>query len=245
MALFERIDPRFFAGTVADEIVYCLEEALAERGRASIVLCGGSTPGNIYRTLAKPPRSSAIDWNKVDLFFGDERFVSHQDAHSNFRLASETLLTPLRIPSQNIFAIDTSLGSAAAAAVDYQNRLLRYGSGATPLFDLVMLGVGTDGHIASLFPGQSGVLEREALVIACTHPDGGERISVTLPVFENAHRILFVVSGDKKASIMASVIEGQEEPTVIPARFFTKVQSKVTFLLDSGAANKLPLTQAE
>jgi 6-phosphogluconolactonase len=249
----EIVDAKHFAGGVADEIVAILNEAIAERGSASLVLAGGSTPAGVYRALSKPPRTEALDWSKVRLYLGDERWVPASDDLSNGRMVRETLLEGLGAQKPKFFPVDTSLSSVEEGAKNYAKLLLTQecqgseASSRTPAFDLILLGMGEDGHTASLFP-HSALLDenasKEALCAVAQHPTekgkpGGVRITMTPKVILNAQRILVIVSGENKASMAQRALEGKEEVAVLPVRMLARVSEKVTWFLDSGAAKLL------
>lgn len=243
-ASVEVIEPKLFAGAVADEIVASVADCVSERGHCSIVLAGGSTPGSIYRTLAKPPRVEDVDWSCVTVYWGDERWVPRTDNMSNFKMTQETLLSQLPSPGPKVLAVDTSLPSAAAAAKAYSKAIAdqeKVAPGAMPVFDIVLLGVGEDGHTASLFP-KSPLLKTPADNIAevVKSPEGGmERITLTPDALFKGRHIFFIVKGDGKADIMKRVLEGSDSVDDIPARLYLGAGEKVTFFLDSGAAQRL------
>lgn len=243
-ASIEVIEPRLFAGAVSDEIVASVREAIAERGRCSIVLAGGSTPGSIYRALSKPPRVEEVEWSAVTLYWGDERWVPHTDNMSNFKMTQETLLSQIPEPKPAFFPVDTSRASPADAAASYGAMIAsneKFVPGTFPTFDIVLLGIGEDGHTASLFPG-SPLLEKasQSLCAAVEHPeDGKPRITLTPPALLAARRIFFIVKGEGKSDVMKRVLEGNESASVLPSRLFLEAGDRVTFFLDSGAAQHL------
>lgn len=236
------IEPRLYDGAVADEIVASIGECLADHGRCSLVLAGGRTPSAIYRALARPPRVSEVDWSKVDIYWGDERWVPLDHNQSNFRMTQETLLNHLGSPGPRIHAVDTAKKDAAAAAEAYSREIEKaegLSGGKMPSFDIVLLGVGEDGHTASIFPN-SKLLERaDGIAAAVTHPEGGERITLTPPALLSARRIIFMVKGEKKAEIMRRVLEGSESTAVVPARLFCTSEAQVSWFLDTGASLRL------
>lgn len=238
----DQFEPKLFSGAVADEIVASVNDSLAERGVCRISLAGGSTPGAIYRMLSQPPRASEIDWSKVELFWGDERWVPRTDNQSNYKMVQETLLGGL--PSQpKIYGVDTGLSSPEAGAEAYSATIrsaFGIGASALPEFDLVLLGMGEDGHTASLFPGSGAVNQSGLVAVAVRHPsDGGFRVTLLPDVLFGARKILFLVKGEEKAEMLQRVIEGNEPPEVLPARLFEKARDRVSWLLDSRAGSKL------
>ncbi len=192
----------------AREIVRTLIGAVEARSTASFVLAGGSTPRSIYAHLAGPELSPSIPWHLVHLFWGDERCVPPNDAASNYGMARATLLDLIEIPPENVHRILGELPPLEAAA-RYEAELRRhFGDGEPPAFDCVMLGMGTDGHTASLFPGDPLIDETERWIgvadgIQASPPV--PRVSMTLPVLNTARKIVFVVSGDAKHRVVREI----------------------------------------
>lgn len=237
----EVIEPKSFSEAVADEIVACVQEAISERGRASLSLAGGSTPGAVYRVLGRPPRVNEIDWSKVHIYWGDERWVPHDDMQSNFKMVQETLLSNLPKPGPKVNAVNTSLSSAEESAVAYAKTIAQNEKGASvPILDIVLLGIGEDGHTASIFPNSSVVSASGTIAHAVKHPsDGGYRVTLSPDVLFSARKILFIVNGDSKAPIMKRVLKGSESEIEIPAKLYRKAKERVTFFLDCTAAKEL------
>ena len=235
----EVIEPPLFAGVVADEVVSCIQDAVDERGRCAIALAGGSTPGAIYRLLARPPRVSEVPWASVHLYWGDERWVSPEDNQSNFRMTQETLLAHIPPPGPVVHQVDTALSSPEAGARAYAEELTRH-EGEAPVFDLVLLGIGEDGHTASLFPGSPLNGDRTALCGAAQRPeDSSWRVTICPRLITAARRVVFIIKGESKAAVAQEVIEGKAPAHLIPARIFEQCTGRVTFFLDSGAAQRL------
>lgn len=239
----ERIEAALYNGAVADEIIASLNDAISDRGRATLVLAGGSTPGAIYRLLSIPPRLQELDWNKVTVYWGDERFVPQSDDKSNFKMVNETLFAHLGRRAPKFFAVDTSLPSADAAAAAYAETIVREEKlvgDAMPQFDLILLGVGEDGHTASLFPGSPLISKKDGLCFADTHPtDGSNRVTISPAVIRAAHRVAFLVKGESKAEIVHAVLEGSGDINKYPANIFREARGQVTWFIDSAAALKL------
>ncbi|MBX7145019.1 MAG: 6-phosphogluconolactonase [Oligoflexia bacterium] len=236
----EIIESKLYAGAVADEIVACIGEAIEERGQCSIALAGGSTPSAIYRALTKPPRVESVAWGKVMLFWGDERWVPRDDNQSNYRMVQETLLSQLGTNAPKVFPVDTNLKTPQLAARAYHDLLIKE-LGQNPSFDLVLLGIGEDGHTASIFPGSTVLSSPNSeLCSAVTHPEENKpRITLTPAALLSAKRMLFLAKGESKASIVQRVLEGNEDTSLIPARIFLQRQERVDFFLDSEAGTKL------
>lgn len=242
-AKIEVIEPRNFAGDVADELVSLIGEAIADRGVCRISLSGGTTPGVVYRALGHPPRVNEVAWDKVVLFWGDERYVSHEDTQSNCNMVRETMLAGLRVQPR-VHPVPTDSPNPEDAARQYEATLREEFGGGEPAFDIVLLGLGDDGHTASLFP-QSPLLHEgaERWVAVSTNPkDDTTRITILPRALMAGRRIMFLVSGQAKADIAHRVIKGIGSVDDYPALLFREVADKVTWYLDSGAARKIQET---
>lgn len=242
-ANIEIVDPSLFAHTVAEEIRSLIDNAVAKRGRCVVALSGGQTPGSIYRVLARPPLVNGIPWDKVILLWGDERFVPHDDEASNYRLVDETLLSKLTELKPKVIAVPTNLKTSKDSAIKYEE-LIRSVTGvnspAIPSIDILLLGLGEDGHTASLFPGDKATTEKALLVTTAKSPVGiKDRITITPPLIENARRIIFIVTGTAKADIVKQVIEGNSTMEEHPATIYRQATGRVTWFLDSGAGGTL------
>lgn len=239
----EVYEPKLFSGAVADEIIACVNDAITERGRCRISLAGGSTPGAIYRMLSQPPRVSDLDWPKVELYWGDERWVPRTDNQSNYKMVQETLLTHLPAPGPKVYGVETDLASPEAGAEAYAATLRKsFGlqAGQQPVFDLVLLGVGEDGHTASLFPHSAAIHQSGLIAAPVKHPvDGGFRITLLPDVLFAARKILFIVKGEEKAEVLQRVIEGSESLDLLPSKLYKQAEERVSFLLDSRASSAL------
>lgn len=230
----------------ADRIVRIAQDAIRVRGRAMQALSGGSTPKKTYRLLAQPARRRRIDWAHTYLFFGDERFVPPDDPSSNFAMVQETLLEPASTPAGHVFPVPTQLATAALAAGEYAATLTRtFGMGESsdpPRFDLILLGLGDDGHTASLFPGAASLWVTDRWVVASppgSLPPPVERITLTFPVLNAAREILFLVAGQNKAAALQDVLEGRPGRAERPAAAVCPVDGVVTWLVDEAAASRL------
>lgn len=239
----EKVEPGSFAAVVADEIVASILENVEDHGRCTLVLSGGSTPSAIYRLLARPPRVHEVPWSKVHLFWGDERWVSSDDSQSNYRMVCETLLSHRKSPEENVHRVDTSLPDPAEAAALYGAHLRQFFGVAedeVPVFDIVLLGVGTDGHTASIFPSSEVVADRVSLCKAVQLPPAaGSRVTLTPPVLFAGRRILFLVKGRDKADIVRRVFLGSETVEELPAKLYEHGAERVTWFLCSEAAREL------
>lgn len=208
----------------------------------SLALAGGSTPRSLFARLTADPYLSNINWSSVQIFWGDERPVPPDHPESNFRMAKENLLDHLPIPSEQVFRIEGER-SAEEAAVRYQETLQQAFSleaSDVPRFNLVLLGMGSDAHTASLFP-ETGVLEERQLWVDAPWVEKFQtyRITLTSPVFNAAQRVLFVVSGLDKAQAAQAVLEGPFNPWQFPAQIVNPLQGEVIWLMDREAASQL------
>lgn len=215
----------------AREVAQILSGAQGERGIASIALAGGSSPKAVYHLLAEPPLSEQVDWKKVEVFFGDERCVPADAPDSNFLMAHETLLARVCPPTEHVHAVQGELPPETAAA-QYEEEI-REVLGESPRFDLVLLGMGADGHTASLFPSTPDLDGGGRLVIATESPKPPtNRITLTLPAINNARHVLFLVSGEEKSDALARVWDGEE---ALPASHVQPREGELVWHVDEEA----------
>jgi 6-phosphogluconolactonase len=221
-------------------------DAIDSHGRFTIALSGGSTPKPVYRRLAEEPYRDRIDWHRVHVFWGDERHVPPDHPESNFGMAHDALLSRVPLPAGNVHRIRAEKPDAQRAADDYAWTLrsaFDLDEGQWPRFDLVLLGIGADGHTASLFPGSDALRERERLVVApWVSTLSAFRITLTAPVFNRAACALFLVSGEEKAEALRSVLEGDLQPDRFPAQLVRPDDGKLLWLADRAAARLLRRT---
>jgi len=228
----------------ADRITGHVRAVLSERSYFSLVLSGGSTPRGLYRLLAEDDALRAsVPWEAVHIFWGDERHVPPDHPLSNYRMAAESLLTRVPIPAANIHRIRCEVSDARTTAHEYEQELTAFfGSDRDrfPRFDCILLGMGTDGHTASLFPNSGALRERHRLVTA-DRPEGLKnwRVSLTLPVLNHAGLAMFLVSGADKAHTLSRVLEGDRTADSLPARLVCPVHGKLVWLIDRAAAGEL------
>ncbi|MGE4056340.1 MAG: 6-phosphogluconolactonase, partial [Vicinamibacterales bacterium] len=190
----------------AEAVAETINAAVRSTGRCFLVLSGGSTPRILYGVLASQFRDQ-IPWERVHLFWGDERYVAQTDAHSNYRMAAAALLDHVPCPAANVHPMPTHLTAADAAAREYEATLRRYFSSESPRFDLVLLGLGTEGHTASLFPGSSALAERTRWVVAVTVPaEPPVRLTLTLPALTGSAHTYVLVTGADKARALHDVL---------------------------------------
>ena len=241
----DRIDvlesPAALAGEAAKRFVTLAEQAIATRGRFSVALSGGSTPKAMHHLLAQAPLKHQVEWKSVHIFWGDERFVPPEHPASSLRMARETLLNHVPIPAENIYPIPTT-GVAAAAAGQYAQMLIGFFSPSFPQFDLIFLGMGPDGHTASLFPGHPQVTaagERLVAAVAGAPKPPPVRITMTYELINQASNVIFLVAGEDKAGAVARVFAAKFDPANCPAQGVRPLNGRLLWLLDKSAAQEL------
>lgn len=224
----------------AERFVNIAEESIEKRSRFTVALSGGSTPKALYRLLASEPFRSQVDWENVLFFFGDERNVPPDSSESNFRMANESLFEPLKISSDNIFRWKTELGDSATVADDYENRIRSTFSDEFPEFDLILLGMGLDGHTASLFPDTPALDETKQITFANPVVKlDTTRLTLTFLVINAALNVFFIVAGEEKADTLAKVLESDSDPHKLPARMVDPTSGRLIWYVDSAAATHL------
>jgi 6-phosphogluconolactonase len=214
-----------------------------ERGLFSVALSGGSTPRTLHSLLVTPPYRERIDWSRIEFFWGDERYVPADDPESNYRMARETLLDHVPVPPDHVHPIPTELGDPAATAVAYGaaiRRVLGLSPNELPRLDLIFLGMGPDGHTASLFPHTAALHAHEKLVVANTVPQLHTiRISLTAEAINNAAAVVFLVAGADKADALRAVLQGPRDPDNYPAQLIAPTNGELHWLVDRVAAANL------
>jgi len=226
----------------ADDLIELARAAVAERSTCSIALSGGSTPQRLFRLLAQRGRD-AVPWDHVELWWGDERPVAPDHADSNYRMAREALIEPLGLAASRVHRITSELADLDAAARAYE-RDLSAALGSPPVFDLVLLGMGPDGHTASLFPGSPALDETRRWVVAnpVTSPlvhGSSTRITLTAPVINAARHVRFLIGGADKAAALAQVLEGPRDPARYPSQLIAPAHGDLAWLVDTAAAANL------
>jgi 6-phosphogluconolactonase len=241
-----RIEPdvQSISRAAASEFAAMSAQAISSRGQFNVVLSGGSTPKHMHRLLsAEPEFRNHIDWKNVNFFWGDERHVPPDHPDSNYLMARETLLKPLKISDVQIHRIRSEV-EASVAAEEYENLLRIFFSlqaDQFPVFDLIFLGMGTDGHTASLFPGTSALHETKRLAVSnWVGKFNTYRITLTVPVINHAHCVIFLVSGEDKSNALKAVFEGPYAPEQLPAQMIHPDHGKLIWLVDPAAARMLP-----
>ena len=215
-------------------------EAISQRGMFSVGLAGGNTPEKLYTLLGRDERARDLNWEKIHIFFGDERAVPPDDKRSNYRLARLTFLEAVGIRDTNVHRIKAETGDLDEAAQEYEGQLNEVFGSEVPVFDMILLGMGADGHTASLFPGDSENIESDSLVCA-VYRSGNEpdRISLGPRALRAGRRIVVLVAGSHKAEVLREVMTESPDPLKRPIRTLWEVPDKVLWLADSDAASLL------
>jgi 6-phosphogluconolactonase len=228
-------DADALAALAVERLEALAHTSVRERGRCVLSLAGGATPRAVYALWAG---KSTLDWSKVALVFGDERCVAPTHADSNHRMVEETLLAPLRVKPQ-VYRMEGEQSDPNVAALRYEDAL-RELLGPDGRLDVALLGVGEDGHTASLFPRQPVLREAKRWCAKSSAPNGQPRLTLTVPVLKNARELLFLAAGASKASILNRVLEGKLDPETLPAQFFLRdPRLAVTLMLDRAAGQKV------
>ncbi len=227
----------------AQKIVTVAQEAVSKHGRMACALAGGSTPKKLYTLLASDTFRSQIRWEAIHFFWGDERHVPPDHQDSNYRMARETLLAHVPVPEDHVHRIPSERQDAEEAADSYERELREYFQllrGENPRFDLILLGMGPDGHTASLFPGTSAVHETTRWVAApWVEKFSTFRITLTPAVLNEAALVMFLVSGPDKAQTLQSVLEGPYQPDIYPSQVISPTRGQLLWLVDKKAAGCL------
>ncbi len=236
------LDTATLSALAAEQVVSAARQAVAAQGCFFIALSGGQTPRPLYETLAQPAFANRIDWPRTQVFWSDERCVPPDRADSNYKLARDILLSQVPVPGAQIHRMPGELPEATQAARDYAGLLLKLlprNPRGVPVFDLILLGLGRDGHIASLFPGTQ-VLQERAQFVAAVHVEKFNtwRLTLTLPVLAAARRLLLLVAGSDKAAVVCSLLYGTEAASAFPLRLL-KPEGRIDWYLDAAAANKV------
>ena len=204
--------------------------ALARKDRFNLALSGGSTPKILYQILADEPFRAQVPWSRTHFYWSDERHVPPDHPDSNYRMAHEAMLAHVPVPESNVHRVRSENPSAQEAADEYEQTIV-------PRLDLILLGLGTDGHTASIFPGSEVIHETKRLVTApWVEKLNAYRITMTLPLLNNGTSVLFLVSGSEKAQIVKEVLEG---PKKYPAQFVQPMNGELIWMLDRDAASDL------
>ncbi len=231
--------PAALAGEAAELFARSAAEAIGDRGRFVVALAGGATPRGLYTRLAGEPTRSRVDWRRAWVFFGDERCVPPTDPESNYLMAWETLLGHAPMPPGQIFRIRGEAADTALAAAEYEATFRTVLEPGPARCDLILLGMGLDGHVASLFPGSPVLEEKERLVAAVETRAAvvSRRITLTLPAINAARRVLFLIAGAEKARAVAAVL--RNPASTLPAARVRPADGVVSWLVDRAAAAAL------
>ncbi|MEP7277950.1 MAG: 6-phosphogluconolactonase [Bacteroidota bacterium] len=227
---------------VAKWLVDYISATLKEQDKFTLVLSGGGTPHKLNTLLAASPYKEKIDWHKLHIFWGDERFVPFEDDRNNAKMAFDTLLDHVPVPTAQIHIMRTDIQPAEAAAA-YEKILISYFPATVPVttsFDLVLLGMGDDGHTLSLFPGTHIMhLEDRLTTSLFLKQQDMYRITLTAPIINKAARVAFLVSGPSKAAALKEVIEGDYNPDLYPSQVIKPVNGELYWFVDEAAAKLL------
>ena len=232
-------DAAALADTAARAIVEIAVAAVAARRRFTVALAGGNTPRTTYERLAAAPLREQMPWDRTWIFFGDERAVPPDHPDSNYRMANAALLSKVQVPASQVARIRGEAEDADVSAAEYARAMTEvFGSrrGELPSFDLILLGMGIDGHTASLFPG-SPVLKEVFRPVAAVHAAAAsipQRLTFTLPLINAAARVMFLVAGPEKAKVVKAVLT--ETGSGLPASMVSPTNGRLTWLLDRPAA---------
>ncbi len=227
----------------AEKFVEIAHEAIKKRGKFTVALAGGSTPKSLYKLLAGEKFKDKIDWESVFFFFGDERRVLPDDEESNFKMVDRNLLKPLDIPENQVFRWQTELKETEKIAEDYEETIKEFfalSKNIFPRFDLILLGMGADGHTASLFPFTKALKENKKIAVAnwveTLHTN---RLTMTFPTINNASNVIFLVGGAEKAGALREILQGDFQPDKFPAQKVKLNDGNLLWLTDGSAARLL------
>lgn len=237
ITIFPNLDA--LSQAAADFFMMTARKAINEKGNFSVALSGGSTPKPLYQALTASGRQEKLDWEKIHLFWGDERCVPPDHPDSNFRMVNEVLLKHIIIPEENVHRVPAEM-DPRMAAFSYEETLRGFFRESWPRFDLVLLGMGDDGHTASLFPHSAG-LNEEARWFIANYAPGSEtwRLTLTKNAINAAKNISVLVSGGGKADMLSDVLKGAYEPVEKPIQLITPEIGSMTWFVDQAAASKL------
>lgn len=233
-------DAHQLASAAAQRFIDAAAEAIQQSGEFRVALAGGDTPRETYQRLAGADLAPLVSWRNVQLFWGDERCVPPTHPDSNFRMARDSLLDKVPIPQSNVHRIQGELEPTQAAAAYVEELRTAFGGRRRPRFDLLWLGMGADGHTASLFPGGAALTETRRWAVA-VHVKAREswRVTLTPPVLNASHQVIFLVSGAAKAKRVKQVLRGERDPERMPAQLVRPKQGTVLWMLDREAASEL------
>jgi 6-phosphogluconolactonase len=229
----------------AERFIALAADAVSRSGRFTVALSGGSTPKGLYASLATPEYRHRIDWSRVHLFWGDERCVPADHPESNFRMVQESLLSRIQIPSENVHRMmgEKEPEQARQEYEEHLKQFFRLPPGEVPRFDLILLGLGEDGHTASLFPGSAALNENQRLVATVyVEKLKAQRLTLTLPVINAAAQIIFLVAGQSKSAIVKKLFGADSDGCELPATKVRPANGIVAWLITQDAARGLAVT---
>jgi len=237
-------DSEHLSRAAAEKFIEIAHGRTANGGQFTVVLSGGSTPRQLFQLLAAPPYRDKVDWEKVEFFWGDERTVPPDHPDSNFHMANEALLQRLQVAPKQIHRMQAEREDQEAAARDYQTEIAHvFGVpelGEPPSFDLILLGLGPDGHTASLFPHTEAVMERHRWIARNYVPKlNANRITMTAPILNRGKFILFLVAGPDKAEALHGVLDGPKDPDRLPAQLIQPTGGILIWMTDEAAISRL------
>jgi 6-phosphogluconolactonase len=236
--------PAAVAKAAAELFTTAAIKAVASRGLARIAISGGTTPKAMFALLAAEPFVKQVPWDKLDLYWVDERCVPPDHAESNYRMTREALLSKVPLPAEHIHRMEGELDPEVAAA-RYESTIrntFKLEGAETPTFDLVLLGMGDDGHTASLFPHTEALNDLSHIAIANHVPQKDTwRITLTWPVINQGREVAFLIEGAGKAQVLRDVLLGPYQPETFPSQIIRPASGRLTLLLDEAAASKLPV----
>ena len=239
-------DPEEVSQRSAALFVRLAHEAVLSTGYFAVALSGGSTPKALYTLLISDQFRSQVPWQHVHLFWGDERCVPPDHPESNYRMVREALLDQAPIPAQNIHRMSAEQADHTSAAAVYEQTLRGFfevAAGELPCFHLILLGMGEDGHTASLFPGTTALAETKRLVVAnYVEKLGTHRLTLTVPVINHAANVAFMITGSAKAPVLKKVLEGEHDPQQFPSQLIRPKKGQLVFIVDRAAAKELLLS---
>ena len=234
-------DPEQLASAAAELFVKIAAESARARGRFRVALSGGSTPRRMFELLASDAFKTRVDWNSADMFWGDERYVPADDRDSNYHMTAETLLRHVPVPSANIHRVLTEISPPQAAAAAYENEIRqRFGDAhSMPQFDLIYLGLGTNGHTASLFPHSPALKETSRLVLADFVAEVATwRLTMSTSLLNHGRTVAFLITGQEKADVLREVLLGPRDPARLPAQLIAP-EGALLWMVDEAAAGML------
>jgi 6-phosphogluconolactonase len=239
IAIYPNID--ILSHEAAQYIIRMATESITTHGRFTIALSGGTTPRMLYGLLGSEPYCSQIDWTLVHIFWSDERCVPPHSEESNYHMAHEVLLSKISISAVQVHRMPADMSDRNAASQEYEHEMRRvFGTDGIPNFDLIQLGMGPEGHTASLFPHQPALHEQQRLVVPVSVPKPPpDRLTFTPPLLNAARNVLFLVAGSDKADALHAVLEGPYNPDEYPAQIVRPPNGEVTWMVDTAAAAKL------